>query len=51
MPRPVPRMKARTVVMPTRPIVHQIALPMTDVTDFGYSSSEMPKLPVRIWCR
>ena len=37
MPRPVPRMKARIVVMPTRPSVHQIALPMTDVTDAGYS--------------
>ena len=51
MPRPVPRMKARTVVMPTRPTVHQIALPMTDVTDAGYSSSEAPKLPVSTWCR
>ena len=36
MPSPVPRRKARTVVMPTRPNVHQIALPMTEVTEAGY---------------
>ena len=51
MPRPVPSAKARMVVMPTRPAVHQMALPMTDVTGVGYWSSEMPKLPVRIWCK
>ena len=37
--------------MPTRPSVHQIALPMTDETDAGYSDSEMPKLPVNTSCR
>jgi hypothetical protein len=51
MPSPVPRMKARTVVTPIRPSVHQIALPMTEVTEAGYSSREVPRLPVRIWCR
>jgi hypothetical protein len=35
MPSPVPRTKASTVVTPTRPTVHQIALPMTEVTDSG----------------
>ena len=35
MPRPVPSRKARTVTMPTRPSVHQIALPITEVTDSG----------------
>ena len=39
------------VVMPTRPTVHQIALPITDETEAGYSLSEMPKLPVNISCR
>jgi len=51
IPSPVPRMKARIVVMPTRPTVHQIALPMRDVTEAGYSESEMPKLPVNTLCR
>ena len=51
MPRPVPSKKARTVVTPTRPKVHQIALPMTEVTDAGYWLSEVPRLPVRSWCR
>ena len=51
MPRPVPSTKARTVATPTRPSVHQIALPMTEVTEAGYWLSEVPKLPVRIWCR
>ncbi len=35
MPSPVPSTKARTVTMPTRPSVHQIALPITEVTDSG----------------
>jgi hypothetical protein len=35
MPSPVPRMKARIVVMPTSPSVHQIALPITSATEFG----------------
>ena len=35
MPMPVPSTNARTVVMPTRPSVHQIALPMTESTDAG----------------
>ncbi len=35
MPSPVPRTKARTVVTPTRPSVHQIAPPITEVTDAG----------------
>ena len=35
MPRPVPSRKARIVTMPTRPTVHQMALPMTEVTDSG----------------
>jgi hypothetical protein len=30
MPRPVPSTKARKVAMPTRPSVHQIALPITE---------------------
>ena len=51
MPRPVPRTKARKVAMPTRPSVHQIALPITELTEAGYWLSEVPKLPVRIWCR
>ena len=51
MPRPVPSAKARIVAMPTRPSVHQMALPMTEVTEAGYWLSEVPKLPVRIWCR
>ncbi len=51
MPRPVPRRNARIVVTPTRPSVHQIALPMTDVTDAGNWLREVPKLPVSIWCR
>ena len=35
MPSPVPSTKASTVVTPTRPSVHQIALPITEVTDAG----------------
>ncbi len=51
MPRPVPSRKARTVATPTKPSVHQMPLPMTEVTEAGYWLSEVPKLPVRIWCR
>src|SRR6516225_2488523 len=51
MPRPVPSAKASTVAMPTRPSVHQMALPMTELTEAGYWLSEMPRLPVRVWCK
>ncbi len=51
MPMPVPRMNASTVVTPTRPTVHQTALPITDETDSGYWLSDVPRLPVSSWCR
>ena len=47
MPMPVPRMKARTVVTPTRPRVHGIASSTICPTEFpGWVVSETPNLPV-----
>ena len=47
MPIPVPRMKARTVVSPTRPRVHGIASSTMCPTDTpGCVVSDSPKLNV-----